>query len=154
MFHFVTPSPPFEKWLRGPYKSLSLTNSNTHKHTHTRTLTPSTGVKLTGTWMHSNVHKDIRFIADFLLDLRLMWRTVKCQWGQFPEANYSLGLSLLYVCWELNLKTIIILLAQEFERSLRVSPCCGNGWHVSGLPELGKFKPLHISINIKSRQPT
>ena len=59
-----------------------------------------------------NIHKHIRLIADILFDLSLMLKTVKYRWGQLPEANYSLGMSPLCVCWVLNLKTIIILSAQ------------------------------------------
>lgn len=70
--------------------------------------------------MNYNVHKDVRFIADFLLDLRLMSKTVRYQRDQFPGANYPPGLSPLCVCRVLNIKTINGLLGQDFQRSLGV----------------------------------
>lgn len=107
--------------LLGQHTNVSPSAKN--KQTHLRqTRPPLTEEKFTGTNMNLNSHKDMRFTADFLLHLHLTVRNVKYQRGQFPGANYPLGLSPLCVCWVLNLKAINILLARDAERSPIVSP--------------------------------
>lgn len=89
--------------------------------------------------MNSNVHKDVRFIADFLLDLRLMSKSVRYQRGQFPGANYPLGLSPLCVCWVLSLKTVNVLSGQDFQGSLGLPSMWKLLTEQSASPSLSRF---------------